>query len=96
MDQSLSSVTKDQKLQDQTNSFKVIYASLCTKIRGHELRGHITDFEVRYVYTLLNDDDVNEDVEKKLGDDRWIDELITKPLERQNAWKEEDITKLLD
>lgn len=91
--------TKQQKLQVQTNRFKVLYASLSTMLRGQELRDHITDFEAGYVYTLLNDDDASEDVEKKCGDegdDVWIDEVVKEPLQRQNAWKEEDITKLLD
>jgi len=91
--------TKQQKLQVQTNRFKVLYASLSTMLRGQELRDHVTDFEAGYVYTLLNDDDASEDVEKKCGDegdDGWIDEVVKEPLQRQNAWKEEDITKLLD
>lgn len=94
--------TKQQKLQVQTNRFKVLYASLSTMLRGQELRDHVTDFEAGYVYTLLNDDDASEDVEKKCGDntddtnDVWIDEVVKEPLQRQNAWKEEDITKLLD
>lgn len=95
--------TKHQKLQVQVNKFKVLYATLYMKMRGQELRDHITDFEAGYVYTLLNDDDdASEDVEKKCGDntddtnDVWIDEVVKEPLQRQNAWKEEDITKLLD
>jgi len=89
--------TKQQKLQVQTNKFKVLYATLCMKMRGQELRDHVTDFEAGYVYTLLNDDDASEDVEKKCGDNAdWINEVVKEPLQRQNAWKEEDITKLLD
>jgi len=99
MNKSLSALTKDQQLHVQVTNFRVRYASLYTKIRGQELRDHITDFEAGYVYTLLNDDDASEDVEKKCGDegdDGWIDEVVKEPLQRQNAWKEEDITKLLD
>jgi osmotically-inducible protein OsmY len=91
--------TKQQKLQVQTNKFKVLYATLYMKMRGQELRDRVTDFEAEYVYTLLNDDNTSEDVEKKCGgdtNDRWIVEVVKEPLQRQNAWKEEDITKLLD
>ena len=92
-------MNKSLSLSTQVTNFKAKYAYLFTKVRGQELRDHITDFEERYAYTLLNDDVASEDVEKKCGDDGddgWIDEVVKEPLQRQNAWKEEDITKLLD
>lgn len=73
--------------------------SMSNVIRGQEWRDQLVyNIRVRYIHTLLNDDGTSEDVEKKCGDtnDGWIDEVVKEPLQRQNAWKEEDITKLLD
>ena len=66
-------------------------------IRGQEWRDQLVhNVRVQY-FSLLNNNDASEDVEKKCGDNTdWIDEVVKEPLQRQNAWKEEDITKLLN
>lgn len=76
--------------------------SMSNVIRGQEWRDQLV-YNVR-VRTLLNDED-DDDVDVSVvnvsicGDntnDGWIDEVVKEPLQRQNAWTQEEITKLLD